>query len=274
MKRLIFLLSLLLLMLLASLITAEGYHMPIDIEVNGHKIYTDSEPFIDDGTVFVPVRAISESLNLDCYWDEDDRRAYIDGFDTSLEFLPDDSVCFVDGKRKKVQSFIKEGRIMVPVRFVSENYDSEISWDSKFYRVIIENNGAEVPSSSKDNTYTQDEVFWLARIIHAEASGESKKGLIAVGNVVLNRVKSKNFPNTIYGVIFDRKDGIQFEPTINGSIYCNPSYDSIDAAKRSLSGENTAGESLYFLNPKIAESNWIIKNRQYLKTIGNHDFYM
>lgn len=274
MKRIIFLFSVAFCMLLALSTNAKTYHMPIDIEINGQKIYTDSAPFIEDGTVYVPIRAISESLGLSCYWEEDERCAYIDGKSTSLEFLPDDSVCYVNGKRKKVRSFIREGRIMVPVRFISENYDSFVSWDSKFYRVIINKDGISVPKSHKDNTYTQDEVFWLSRIIHAEASGESKKGLIAVGNVVLNRVKSASFPNTIYGVIFDRKDGIQFEPTMNGSIYCTPSYNSIDAAKRSLMGENTAGASLYFLNPKIAQSNWIVKNRKYLKTIGNHDFYI
>ncbi len=274
MKRIIFFFSVIFSMLFTLSLSGKAYHMPIDIEVNGQKIITDSAPFIEDGTVYVPIRAISESLNLSCYWDTEERCAYIDGKNTSLEFLPDNSICYVNGKRKKVQSFIKEGRIMVPVRFVSENYNSLVTWDSKFYRVLINKDDVSVPGDYKDYTYTQDEVYWLSRIIHAEASGESKKGLIAVGNVVLNRVKSVLFPNTIYGVIFDRKGGAQFEPILNGSIYCNPSYDSIDAAKRALSGENTAGASLYFLNPKIAQSSWIVKNRKYLKTIGNHDFYM
>ena len=160
------------------------------------------------------------------------------------------------------------------MRFVSENYDSDVSWDEKYYRVLIKKDGVKVPSRLKDNTYNHDEVYWLSKIIHAEADGESEKGLIAVGNVVLNRVASKLFPNTIYGVIFDKKGGVQFEPVMNGSIYKTPSYKSISAAKKALSGVNTAGKSLYFLNPRIAQSSWIVKNRKFYKSIGNHDFYM
>ena len=116
--------------------------------------------------------------------------------------------------------------------------------------------------------------MWLSRIIHAESRGEPIDGKIAVGNVILNRVKSHEFPNTIYNVIFDRKPSVQFEPIINGSIYNSPGKDSIKAAKHALSGTDVAGKSLYFFNPKIATSSWISKNRPYFKTIHNHDFYL
>ncbi len=248
--------------------------MIIDIEVNGTKIYTDSKPFIKTGSVYVPIRAVSESLGLSCFWDDDSRFALIEDDYTSLRFLPDDNLCYVNGKKQVVKSYIRDGRIFVPVRFVSENYNSEVSWDDEYYRVLIEKDGIKVPSSLRDTTYNQDEVYWLSKIIHAEADGEPEGGLVAVGNVVLNRVASKHFPNTIYGVIFDKKGGVQFEPVLNGSIYKTPSYKSISAAKKALSGENTAGKSLFFLNPRKAESSWIIKNRTFYKSIGNHDFYI
>ncbi len=260
--------------LLPSGQSAKAESMMIDIEVNGTKIYTDSTPYIEKGTVYVPIRAISESLELSCSWDESSRFALIEGDEKTLRFLPDSSLCYINGKKQVLKTHIRDGRIMVPVRFVSENFSSDVSWDDKYYRVLIEKDGAEVPSHLKDKTYNQDEVYWLSKIIHAEAEGESEKGLIAVGNVVLNRVKSNLFPNTIYGVIFDKKGGIQFEPVINGSIYRTPSYQSISAAKKALSGVNTAGKSLFFLNPKTAQSSWIVKNRTFYKSIGNHDFYI
>ena len=65
-----------------------------------------------------------------------------------------------------------------------------------------------------------------------------------MGNVVLNRVASKQFPNTIYDVIFDTKYAVQFEPTANGTVYNTPSKDSISAAKRVLAGR-TSLEMLY-----------------------------
>lgn len=99
-------------------------------------------------------------------------------------------------------------------------------------------------------------------------------GKIAVANVVLNRVKSPLFANNIYDVIFDRNYGVQFTPILNGTIYNTPLGDSVVAAKRALRGENYASESLYFLNPRIATSSWIINNRTFFRRIGNHDFYL
>lgn len=121
--------------------------------------------------------------------------------------------------------------------------------------------------------YREDEVYWLSKIISAESSGESLLGQIAVGDVILNRVKSSLFPNTIYSVIFDRKYGVQFSPTADGRIYQNPTYTATLAAKICLEGISLSDNAMYFLNPRAAQSNWIIRNRPYLYTIGNHDFY-
>jgi N-acetylmuramoyl-L-alanine amidase len=129
---------------------------------------------------------------------------------------------------------------------------------------------ALTPASS---FYRDDEVLWLARIIHAESSGESLLGKIAVGNVVLNRVRSSSYPNTIYGVIFDRKYGVQFSPVLNGTIYNTPSYESTLAAKICLEGFDISEGALFFLHPEISSSSWIPNTRQYLFSIGAHDFY-
>jgi len=134
-------------------------------------------------------------------------------------------------------------------------------------------NGTYNPLKSAKEYYREDEVLWLARIIYAESGGESLIGQISVGDVILNRVKSPLFPNTIYGVIFDRKYGVQFSPILNGTIYNTPSYTATLAAKICLEGISLSDEALYFLNPKLAESNWIVKNREYAYTIGGHDFY-
>ena len=121
--------------------------------------------------------------------------------------------------------------------------------------------------------YRDDEVLWLSRIISAESRGEPLIGQLAVGNVILNRVRSSQFPNTIWGVIFDRRYGVQFSPVANGTIYQNAAYTSVLAAKICLEGTSLSTETLYFLDPVHAESNWIIKNREYAYTILHHDFY-
>ena len=133
--------------------------------------------------------------------------------------------------------------------------------------------GAVKPITHASRYYAEDAVYWLSRIISAESRGESLLGQIAVGSVVMNRVKSNQYPNTIWGVIFDRKYGVQFSPIIDGSIYMSPTATSVVAAKICLEGFNVNKDALFFLYPKYSTSSWIPNNRQYLFSIGKHDFY-
>ena len=113
----------------------------------------------------------------------------------------------------------------------------------------------------------------MSRIIYAESGAEPLRGQLAVGSVVMNRLAAAQYPNTIYGVIFDRKWGVQFTPVANGAIYKTPSAESIIAAKMILDGCRISGNALYFLDPRQASSFWIVENRQALFSIGCHDFY-
>lgn len=129
--------------------------------------------------------------------------------------------------------------------------------------------------ANSNKNYDNDEVFWLSRIIQAEAGGESYTGKVAVGNVILNRVKSKDFPNTIYGVIFDYHEHIpQFSPVAEGTIYNTPSKESIKAAKDALNGARPVGNSTYFFNQSKAKGAWIVNNKTFLIKIGGHSFYI
>lgn len=128
-------------------------------------------------------------------------------------------------------------------------------------------------TSSIRNGYSTD-LYWLSRIIHAEAEAEPYQGKVAVGNVILNRVSSKDFPNTVKGVIFEYYKHIpQFSPVANGTIYNDPSTASIQAAKDALNGSRPVANSTYFFNPSKAEGKWIVENKIYFKRIGNHVFY-
>lgn len=128
--------------------------------------------------------------------------------------------------------------------------------------------------SRSNSTKARDDIFWLARIIQAEAGGEPYKGKVAVGNVVMNRLYSPLFPNTIYNVIFEYSYGVpQFSPVANGSIYNSPNSECLKAAEEAYYGSKPAGSALYFFNPKKASGSWIVRNRKYMTTIGNHAFY-
>ncbi len=164
---------------------------------------------------------------------------------------------------------MSDGRLYIPASVFAKATGMKISATSR----KITFSGTYSPLMHANKFYREDEVFWLARIIHAESRGEPLLGKIAVGDVVLNRVKSKEYPNTIYGVIFDKKYGVQFSPAQNGSIYNTPDFNSILAAKICLDGYMISPDVLFFLAPRYSTSSWIPKSREYLFSIGGHDFY-
>ena len=164
--------------------------------------------------------------------------------------------------------YATNGEIYVPASVIQRAFGLKIDVDG-----TIDLSGTYKPLKRASEFYREDEVYWLSKIISAESSGESLLGQIAVGDVILNRVKSPSFPNTIYSVIFDKKYGVQFSPTADGRIYASPTYTATLAAKICLEGISLSDEAMYFLNPRAASSNWIVKNRYYVYTIGNHDFY-
>ncbi len=244
----------------------------ISIKVNGKYLSTDVAPFISNSSTYVPIRFISEALNInDITWNSSSNSVTIKADNKTLVLFVNKNYAYLNNKYINLENnaLIVNSRTFIPVRFVSSCFDANVDWDEKSQTVII-NSKNYVNSPVEENT----SIYWLSRIIEAEASGEPYKGKVAVGEVILNRVKSNDFPNTIWGVIFDDNFGIQFEPVSNGTIYNTPSSDSISAAKDALSGSNYVGECLYFLNPTIAKNNWIIKNREYYTTISNHDFYI
>ncbi len=119
--------------------------------------------------------------------------------------------------------------------------------------------------------YREDEVYWLSRIISAESRGEPLTGQMAVGNIILNRMRSPLFPNTIWGVIFEKG---QFSPVKNGSVYNAPAWSSVIAAKMCLEGYSISNDVLFFCNVKSASSHWIENNRTFAFRIGDHSFFL
>ena len=108
----------------------------------------------------------------------------------------------------------------------------------------------------------------LSRLVYAEARGEPYKGMVAVAAVVLNRVKSSSFPNTISGVIYQKG---AFSCVSNGSINSTPNNQSIRAALDAMNGWDPTGGCLYFYNPAGTSDRWI-RTRTIQTVIGNHKF--
>lgn len=128
--------------------------------------------------------------------------------------------------------------------------------------------GGSGSSTSGTNGYTSSDVALLARLIHAEARGESYTGQVAVGAVVLNRVKSSSFPNTISGVIYQP---YAFTCVNDGQINLSPNSTAFSAARDAMNGWDPSYGALYYYNPKVATSSWIY-TRPTIITIGRHVF--
>ncbi len=114
------------------------------------------------------------------------------------------------------------------------------------------------------------DLYLLAKCIHAEARGESYIGKVAVGAVILNRVADPQFPNTIYGVIYQPW---AFTCTHDGQIDLEPDRASYQAAQDALNGWDPTYGCIYYYNPRTATSSWIF-NREIVTTIGDHVFCM
>lgn len=113
-----------------------------------------------------------------------------------------------------------------------------------------------------------NDLYLLAKCIHAEARGESYVGQVAVGAVILNRVASPDFPDTIYGVIYQPW---AFTAVHDGQINLEPEASAYQAATDALTGWDPTYGSLYYYNPVTATSSWIF-DRQPVVTIGKHIF--
>lgn len=123
-------------------------------------------------------------------------------------------------------------------------------------------------NTSSVNGYSSSDVALLARLIYAEARGETYKGQVAVGAVVLNRVKSPSFPNTIAGVIYQP---YAFTCVQDGQINYTPNSTAYSAARDAMNGWDPSYGCLYYYNPRVATSSWIY-SRPTVVTIGNHVF--
>ena len=267
MKRRIFACILMLSIIAAVAPTAKAISLSIN---NTASVVTVNEI---NSISYVPLRAVTSKLcpSADISWEND--QAVVRTSDLTLTASPGNCYINANGRMLYVRDSVRliNDSVYVPVRVLAKALGASVTWDGNTNRVYVASGSGTILSA--DKYYDSDSVYWLSRIISAESRDEPLLGKIGVGNVILNRVASPEFPDSIYGVIFDRNWGIQFEPVRNGTIYNTPTDDSILAAKLCLDGASVVGDSTYFLNPAKASNFWAVQNCVYYSTIGNHQFY-
>ena len=245
----------------------------VRIYLDGQEILAGQSRLINSVT-YVPLRAFSEAVGADSIgWDARTGTALVKR--GSVDIYVRDGGYYVSALGRYFYSPERilniDDRLYVPIRAIAAPFCITVGWDGATRSVTLTKTGTRLKTAAE--FYNSDDLYWLSRIISAESAGEVLAGQIAVGNVVLNRRESSSYPNTIYGVIFDKKGGTQFSPVSMGTIYRTPSESSVIAAKICLEGYSISDSILFFMNPRISTSNWISKNRPFAFTIGNHDFY-
>ncbi|MFP7445385.1 spore cortex-lytic enzyme [Bacillus infantis] len=122
---------------------------------------------------------------------------------------------------------------------------------------------ANIPSG-----FSQNDIQLMANAVYGEARGEPYTGQVAVAAVILNRVQSATFPNTVSGVIFEPR---AFTAVADGQIWLTPNETAKEAVMDAMNGWDPTGDALYYFNPDTATSGWIWTRPQ-IKKIGKHIF--
>ena len=197
------------------------------------------------------------------------------GAELTVTVYPGEAFLCANGRyfySPELPAYDKDGVLFAPARLLGQAYGLQPVFDEEERTLALVREYH--PVAQGESFYDAESLYWLSHIIYAEAGlGEPFEGKIAVGNVVLNRVRDVSTPNTIKEVIFDNRFGIQFSPAYTPVIYEEPNELSVIAAKVCLEGYSIDPDILFFYSPRYAVAEWIESTRPYKFTIGNHRFF-
>ena len=249
-----------------STVAAELRTTP-DITVNGTSIAHRATRATVDGTVYLSVSPLLSILFPDVTILLEDGRLTARGDTLSFEAIAGEAYFMVNDRYFYVPSLVvaQDNDLLLPAEGFAKALGCSAVIDAETDALVIR----QVGPVAAAKTYQEEDLYWLSRAIYSESGNQPMKGRIAVGTVILNRVASDAFPNTIQEVIFAPG---QFSPVANGTIYRDPDERSVIAAKLCLDGVREAEGCLYF-NVTSMRS-WADQSRTYYCTIGGHNFYL
>lgn len=152
-----------------------------------------------------------------------------------------------------------------PAKKEQQKQSSSPKKETKNQETSLEPTAVNVP-----NGYSQNDIQLMANAVYGEARGEPYEGQVAVAAVILNRVQSTSFPNTVSGVIFEPR---AFTAVADGQIWLTPNETAKEAVIDAMNGWDPTGDAIYYFNPNTATSSWIWSRPQ-IKQIGKHVFCM
>ena len=226
--------------------------------------------YVIDGDVYVSLESVCGVLGYDAKtdYDIDTNNLTVSVAGIEITAGAGDNYMCANGRCLYLPNgyFEINGSAVFPVDAVAKIFTLSISMNA-------ENGGVDFGTANEallmsgDEFYDEDDLYWMSRIITWESGNQPVAGQIAVGNVVLNRVDSQRFPDSIKEVIFQPG---QFSPAMNGAIYGEPYEISVICAKLTLEGYNTVGDALFF---QVGRYGAVADIATYVCTIAGHNFF-
>lgn len=242
------------------------------LTVDGQPVSTDVAKTYRGDTTYVALVPMSKCLDSTILskWDAGTRTATVHNDKLVLKatvgnlYLTVNNRYFYDPEGIQIEN----GQVMVPLSALVKAFDGSLTWNgSTGITAVTRGSGA---AKFGEQYYNADDLFWLSRVIYTESGNQPLEGKMAVGNVVMNRVKHPSFPGTIEGVLAQKN---QFTTYWSGHIArSTPNAESVIAAKLVLDGGvvEEVKNALYF---DSAANSWASRNRTCVAVIGGHRFY-
>ena len=242
------------------------------LTVDGQPVSTDVAKTYRGDTTYVALVPISKCLDSTILskWDAGTRTATVHNDKLVLKATVGNLYLTVNNRYFYVPEGIQieNGQVMVPLSALVKAFDGSLTWNgSTGITAVTRGSGA---AKFGEQYYNADDLFWLSRVIYTESGNQPLEGKMAVGNVVMNRVKHPSFPGTIEGVLAQKN---QFTTYWSGHIArSTPNAESVIAAKLVLDGGvvEEVKNALYF---DSAANSWASRNRTCVAVIGGHRFY-
>ena len=240
--------------------------------VDGEYVSVEVARVQHDGVTYVALAPMAKELDesVQIGWDGSSSTVTVKSSKLSLTAKVGQLYVQANGRYLYVPEGVQMvgGKVIVPLSVLVKAFDARLSWDAASGTVVVNRGSGAIQSG--DSYYNQDDLFWLSRIIQAECGNQPLEGRMAVGNVVLNRVKNPAFPSTVKGVLSQKN---QFTTWKNGALANRtPNATSVIAAKLVLDGgevESTKGATFFDSN----SNSWAARNKTCVAVIGNHKFY-
>jgi len=204
------------------------------------------------GEPYVDAEEFCWALGLAVYGSRTSESYALNGDGIFLEAKAGDMYFLCNGRYILTETGLqfREGKSLLPMEAMAKCLGVSAAWDQVRWTVTVQAE-AVVPLESGDTYYQETDLYWLSRVIYAEAGDQPFSGQLAVGDVVVNRVGNEDFPGqeNIYDVIFAKN---QFDVVINGMIYMEPNEMSVVAAKLALEGYDVVSGATHFDTTELA----------------------